>query len=159
MATVTQFWSKGSNFLEEILDIIDPKHTKIATWSEILLFFWNTLTITFTLFHLLSFHFYFQFISSSLSTLSFFFKKYQKYHQHFFVSLPGIGRTISRHIHFHFDFIFFYFEFLSFSFFANKFPFLFPTFTFFPEKYQKYHQHLCVSMPSIGRTMSRHSHN
>ena len=39
MAAVTQFWSDWSNFLGEILDIIDPKHTKRTKWSEILLLF------------------------------------------------------------------------------------------------------------------------
>ena len=45
MAAVTQFWSEWSNFLGQFLDIIDPKHTKRAKWSEILLVFWYTLMV------------------------------------------------------------------------------------------------------------------
>ena len=33
----------GTDSMGQILDIIQPKHSKIATWSELLLFSWHTL--------------------------------------------------------------------------------------------------------------------
>ena len=36
------FWLKLSIFFGEILDIMDPKHTKIATWPDIRLLFFGT---------------------------------------------------------------------------------------------------------------------
>ena len=41
----TQFSSKWSNFLGEVLDIIVTEHTKRGTWSERLCVFWNTLLL------------------------------------------------------------------------------------------------------------------
>ena len=45
MAMVAQFSPKWSNFLGDVLHkyMIDPKLTKMAKWSEILLLFWFTL--------------------------------------------------------------------------------------------------------------------